>query len=486
MSLKVLDTRSPSFKSSSLNQILASIWGDQKKATVGIQTLFQEQGWFHRAVDLRAKAIQNMPWSITKTGSENVLWDCDMPEIPEELAFAENLPRLLYVKEAALVTVGKAYTLKESEGRSVDSLFYFNPLKVEPVKTSASGIVAYKRQVNNGTETYPAEDMIALFHPDPFVESGPAAQNSGKKNAQVLRALDGFLVSFLDKGLIKATLLSVEGGEHAQPDQLNKLKDRWKKLLAGWANAGEHGLFNSKVTPHTIGDGLKDINNGNLTKEQREAVCAALGIPFSLMMSNAANFATAEIDQVSFYTNTVNPEAKFIQRELNKQLFSPLGYQFAFHPKKLEVMQRYELDKAAKVVAVVGGPVLTQDEGRELLGYEALGSNEVVIDAREEEPRQLEQGETQETIEDEQKAIEAIVLRVLEDRKPQPVTVDAEWKPDGVEIDVKAWKRKIAKKGRDVKFSPDHLNDYETAIIRQRLDTDEPLDEVFKPPFVGF
>ncbi len=477
---------------------------------MSIPTLFRENGWFHRCVDLRAKSIQNMPWSITKSGSDNVLWDSDMPEVPKELQFASHLPRLLYMWESALVTVGKAYTLKESEGRSIDSLFYFNPLKVEPVKTSSEGIVAYKRTVNAGVETYPVEDIIALFHPDPFVENGPAAQSSAAKNAQVLRALDGFLVSFLDKGLIKATILSVEGAENVQPDQLTKLKNAWKKTIAGWFNGGEQQIFNSKVTPHTVGEGLGDLNNNKLTQEQREALCRALGIPVSLMMSNAANYATAELDHINFYVFTVVPESKFLMRELNRQLFSMLGYKFCFHPERLEVIQRYELDKAAKVVQVVGGPVLTQDEGRALLGYEPLGSMDLVeTTPKEDEPQQLTEGD----MGDEQKSIEAIVLRVLEERKPKEIKLEPQVTFDGSdllyaldkdsrgvidvpvvnhgisskELDIKNWKRRIKKKdNRKVRFEPEHLNEYEAAVIRERLDTDMPLDEVFREPFVGF
>lgn len=486
-----------SLKTTSLNQIL-SWFGEDKKTSVGTSTLFHEQGWFHRCVDLRAKSIQNMPWTVTKSGSDNVLWDHEMPDIPEELAFAEHLPRLLYVWEASLVTVGRAYTLKESDGRSIDRLFYFNPLKVEPVKSASSGITQYRRTVNSGVETYDAEDMIALFHPDPFIENGPGFHTAGAKNAQVLRALDGFLVSFLDKGLIKATILSVEGAENVQPDQLQKLKKSWKDTLAGWFNGGDQAIFNSKVTPHTVGEGLGDLNDSDLTKEQREALCAALGIPLSLMMSNAANFATAELDHVNYHVFTVIPEAKFMMRELNRQLFAPLDYRFSFHPERLEVIQRYELDKAAKVVQVTGGPVLTRDEGRELLGYKPLGTDEAVIDARDEDPRQITEG-AEDMGADEAKGGYAYrgfrlpdtfaedVVKILRDsdaarQKP----VDVEWKAGDWESDLAAWRRKIKSKGRDCKFSPDHLNDYEAAIIRERLASDMELDEVFSPPFVGF
>lgn len=520
--IELLNPSAPAFKSASINQVIARMLGDTKKTKATIQTLFHEQGWFWRAVDLRAKSIQNLPWHITRVGSEDPVWDCDDPGIPDELAFAKDLPRLLYLWEACLVTVQKAYTLKESEGRGVDGLFYFNPTKVEPVKDADRGIYQYKRMVNGSYEYYDAEDMLALFHADPFVEAGPGVATAAKKNVEVLRALEGFLHSFMDKGAIKATLLTVDGdfggsGQEAE-DARSRLKKAWNRFLSGWSNGGAAQIFSHKVTPHTIGDGLKDLSNGELTKQEREAICAALGIPMSLMMSNAANFATAEMDQVNYIKHTVEPEAKFIMRALNEQLFTPAGFRFVFEARKLEVLQRYELDKASKVQAVVGQPVLTVDEGRELLGYAPLTGSQ---DASQEDRDTSTQPEADEALTED---VKALVLEFREFREfketiqarkgfevPQSIPVpsplpyvstvdlgyrdvsglpldlsDEQLKESVREYDLKAWQRKVKRKGRDVKFSPDHLNAFEAAVIRERLETDAPLDEVFKEPFINF
>ena len=485
----LLDTRSP-LKSTSLNTIL-SWFSEDKKTNVSIETLFHQQGWFHRCVDLRAKSIQSMPWSITKSGSDNIIWDSDSPDMPEELKVLDNLPGLLYLWEASLVTVGSAYTIKENDGRGLSNLFYLSPTKVKPIKTPARGVVGYKRMVNSGEEKYDAEDMIAIHSLDPFVENGPGVSGAvaGKKNIQVLRALDGFLASFMDKGAIKATILTVEGGENILPDQVQNLKEKWNKMLGGWFNGGKNEIFNSKVKPIVIGEGLSDLSDSDLTSEQREAVCASLGIPFSLVMSNASNFATAELDHINYYVFTVVPQAKFLQRKLNQQLFSEMGYRFTFHPEQLEVIQRYELDKAQKVVQITGGPVLTQDEGRELLGYKPLMAADIVVDARveDDQPRQLAESTQGDGSQDDVKALLASIQEQLSTIKAEPVAVEAEWESDtGKEQDLSNWRKKIKAKGREAKFAPDHLSQYEAAIIRQRLDDGEELDAAFAPPFAGF
>lgn len=516
--IEFINPSAPSFKSASINQVLARIMGDQdKKTTTNVQTLFAEQGWFWRAVDIRAKAIQNLPWHITRVGSEEPVWDCDMPDIPDELAFASDLPTMLYLWEACLVTARRTYTLKESEGRGIDGLHYFNPMKVEPVKDSARGIYQYKRMVNGSYEYYDVDDVIAIFSPDPFVENGPSSVLPGKKNAEVLRALEGFLHSFLDKGAIKATLLTVDGATATSEEDRGRLKDAWNRLVGGWKNGGKAEIFNSKVIPHTIGEGLKDMGTTDLTKSERESICAALGIPLSLMMSNAANFATAELDQVGFIKNTVEPSAKHLMRSINDQLFVPAGFRFVFEPKKLEVLQRYELDKAAKVMAVVGGPVLTQDEGRELLGYKPLTASQDAPEDEQDTP-QAQTGTEEATDDvggssDDVKALMLEVLHLKEMVKSGQVryTVDSDQllygvRRDGIDLtnakyssdsavvaqesrqsDIKNWKRRIKKKdNRQVRFDAVSLKAHEVAAIRERLETDMPLSEVFEGPFVNF
>ena len=59
------------------------------------------------------------------------------------------------------------------------------------------------------------------------------------------------------------------------------------------------------------------------------------------------------------------PQAKFIMRELNHQIFEPLGLQFFFDFKKLEEIQSREIQKAAAIQVLTGGKqVLRVNEAR--------------------------------------------------------------------------------------------------------------------------
>ena len=484
--IAILDTRQKATKST-INQVLAAMLQDER-TNVSVQTLFRSQGWFHACVDMRAKSIQNMPWSVTPAGSEEPIWTHEDAEVPDNLQFARDLPNLLYKWEASLVTTNRSYSLKENRGRGISGMPYFSPFTMEPIK-SPQGIVGFKRTVNSGMITLPVKDVFYMFAANPFVELGYDEGNSAKMNATVLRAMDGFLQNFVEKGAIKATILGVKGGENIPINERQSLLAKWKSAVSGWWNGGETHIFNADIVPHVIGEGFEGVGDKDITENQREAISNAFGIPHSLLSKSVAN-SKKEEDQLTYIVKTVIPEAKFIMRELNRQIFEPLGLQFFFEPKKLEEIQRSEIEKAASIQILTGGKqVMRVNEARELLGLkpdpfldeEAQFERSMQI-SQARRPNVPDSSDTDDKPgRDEQKTSSQRVAEWMQENTP--VTHSMILKND----DCVKWRAKIEKKDdRQVKFNPDYLTDYETAIIRQRLATDEPLDEVFKPPFVGF
>ncbi|NJK82268.1 MAG: phage portal protein [Chloroflexaceae bacterium] len=153
---------------------------------------------------------------------------------------------------------------------------------------------------------------------------------------------------------------------------LDRLELWWRRLVSGVRRAWESVAIRSSVKPVVVGDGLEALANERLTTQLRQDIAAALGIPETLLSASAANYATSLSDRLNFYETTIVPQAQLISEALNEQLFGPLGLHFAFLPEQLEVYQEAEVRKARQIVALVGRPILTVNEGRALLGYAPL------------------------------------------------------------------------------------------------------------------
>ena len=103
----------------------------------------------------------------------------------------------------------------------------------------------------------------------------------------------------------------------------------------------------------TIGEGLHDLQNTELTAEQREAVCTAMGVPQSKVTANAANYATAQSDALAFIQDTVAPECKWLAQQINRQLLGPMGLRLVFTPDTLPIMQEDETQRAGSLKMLV-------------------------------------------------------------------------------------------------------------------------------------
>ena len=317
-------------------------------------TAYRSGAFLYRCVDVRANAISALPWAIYRGETELASNDADM--LPEELAFLGDIVTLLYRTEVALCLDSRAYWLKLRNRVRLLNLQWLDPSTMEPVWTP-QGIGAFKRKANANTTQLPAGDVVYIWlkgtsETEPRIAPARAALNA----ANVLISMDAFVKAFFDRGAIKGTILQVEG--NPPKAEKEKLRDWWKRTFGGGSRtAWEAEVVSSAVTPIVIGEGVAELGNSPLTVEKREDIATAMGVPHSLVLSNASNFATSEADRLNFYDQTVLPSATLIQKQVNEQLFMPLGLRFEFLPDSLPVYQADEQKQATAFASYVGAGI---------------------------------------------------------------------------------------------------------------------------------
>jgi HK97 family phage portal protein len=327
--------------------------------------------YLYRAIDLRAKAVSGMPWLLVRERDR-----ADISRDPAYRSIVRGMRMRLYVTEAALCLYGAAYWLKEANrlGGNLSPRWVL-PTSIMPRYDTQQGLVGFERLDNidnHGTRRIGLSDVVYIWQPGLSADIGPgiAPAQVALAAAGVLHNLDRFTEGFFKRGAIKATLLSVEGNPSRA--ELDRLEQWWKRLATGVRRAWESIAIRSTVKPVVIGDGLKDTVDEVLTRQRREDVCAALGVPHSLISADAASYATSQQDTLNFYQQTVVPQSLLIEEALNEQLMEPEGLRWQFQPERLEVFQAAEMQKAAAVAKLVGEPIMTVNEGRAWMGLPPL------------------------------------------------------------------------------------------------------------------
>jgi len=320
--------------------------GDSSRAPT-VNGLYSSIAFLYRCVDVRANLMTAIPWAVRQ--GENELYNStgdDLPPAP--YPWFADLRTLLWQSEAALTLCSKAYLHKVKAGQRIIGVRWLQPDTMTPVWGKEPAPVAYKRQLPGSTQedTLPAEDVAYLWLRgigETVPRSAPA--EAASIAAGVLYNTDQFVSNYFKRGAIKATLLGVPADTPPQAKQ--ELKAWYDRVLSGIKNAWGAQVINSDaITPVVIGSGIDELSNNTLTNEKREDIATALGVPHSLVLSNAANFATAEADRLNFYETTILPEAYLIAESLNRQIFRPLGLTFVWMPQELAIYQEDEEQRA--------------------------------------------------------------------------------------------------------------------------------------------
>jgi hypothetical protein len=183
--------------------------------------------------------------------------------------------------------------------------------------------------------------------------------------------------------------------------------------------------------------------------------------------------ATAQQDDLNFYSKCILPEAAQIAEDLNRQIFEPMGLRFEFQPNKLEIFEERESAKAFALVAMVSAGVMTPNELREKMDLEPQPDGDEL--RKQTAPPQFgsnreSQGQTQ------------------QDNVPSGNTQKP---PNQRALDLERWERKALKalkagKAADVAFESDAIDDAEQLTIKAALilaTTAEEVRAAFSVPF---
>lgn len=312
--------------------------------------------WLFRGTDIRKNAVANVPFKIYNQRGDEVDSSQNYQNV---VGFLENPFRLLREIEGSLTLTGRAYLWNSHNQVKVLDLRYLVPTTVKPIITEAQGLIGWERNTGSGWRPVPLEDIVYFWSDDTFVEVGPPEAAPGVAAllaSGLLISIDEHATKFTQRGMIKATLIKVPRG--TDKDERSRIRKWFQKRILGLENVGAVETMEADtVEAHTIGEGLAELAEVELTTEKRRDISTALGVPMTRLFSGEAGGlgggGVVTQDDKNFYTDTVVPETDFIATELNRQVMNPMGYSLRFHPETMDVFQEDEAQRAGAVKTYV-------------------------------------------------------------------------------------------------------------------------------------
>jgi len=220
--------------------------------------------------------------------------------------------------------------------------------------------------------TLTPDELVYIWRQNLACDVGPGSSpvDAALANASVILGVNNTVTEIYRSGLLKAFILSVTGV--ANQADLTKLENTFRtRLMRGVKSIFEVLAVRADVTPQIISSDIKESMPIEMINAANEAIATALGVPQSLVKSEALAGGTVDADRLSFYDFTIVPECNLIADALNDQYYTEHGIELVFEPDELEVYQSTQLAQAVTVTQLTGGkPILTVDEAREYIGEE--------------------------------------------------------------------------------------------------------------------
>jgi phage portal protein BeeE len=370
------DRRIRSLKSvSDLEQLIAS-----ETNQMSTEDYYGAVATLYRCVVHIANAVASMPRQIENAETGEVIAQGNFPQpeldpvgkpyTEDAIPFKIRLNRLLWQTTTSLQLRAEAFWHREGNLLRTTAVVWQDPKLIKP-KRDAYGITHFEKHLRGRAPLpIPVEDMTYFYIPG-LRENHPgvAPAQVALHDAGIIYHQNAFLERFFENGAMPTTLFFMDGAEPG-PEEKNRMKRFLYSVMTGRLRAWGIELLSRKLHFEHLVPPLKEMVLPQLRTEAQYAICVAMGVPISVIYTNASRNSTSEQDDLHFYTKTILPFLHDIEETANEDLFLPNGLRLRFRPDRLEVFEALEVAKLQEL-AVVKDDLLI-NERRAAAGYPAI------------------------------------------------------------------------------------------------------------------
>jgi hypothetical protein len=319
---------------------------------LSVEALYERVAPVYLAVSLRARGLASLPWRLLDRRGAVEAIDVDA------------LADLVYAAEIDYLLHGAAYWLRDPAAPL--GLRRMHPATVRPVAHPGRGLTGFERRVGENAINLDVNQVAWLWEPNARSEIGPGPGAAARALADARRAYaeSRYLAAYYERGAIRPTVWMFE--TPPPESELRRFENWLRSLVGGVANAFRNLALSTRVETRVIGDLPKDVIDADASRSVIESILTAFAVPHSLVLSNAANYATADRDWRNFVLLTLLPHARRVASALTRLHFGQTGQRLEVAEANVEAVQAAELEKAQALQSLTG-TILTVTEARERL-----------------------------------------------------------------------------------------------------------------------
>lgn len=262
---------------------------------------------------------------------------------------------------------GSAYWALERDENGRWEIWPLRPDRVSVVPDSQKYIRGFLYMGRNGPVAYTTDEIMWMryFNPlEEFAGLSPVApvRLAADMGKDALRFNRNFLRNSAQPDFVLLT------NETMTDSEIEEFYTRWEARYRGPGNAHRPAIASFVRDIKTLGFSQKDMDFIQGLRWSLEEVSRAFGVPKPLLSDlERATFANINAAERIFWRNTILPELRFFEEQLNRMLLPRLGYPdlvAEFDISGIEVLREDENSRVNREAQMLDRGVLTINEVR--------------------------------------------------------------------------------------------------------------------------
>lgn len=336
----------------------------------------------YACIEKRAKLLAAVPWVAEQlSGGE---WE-HRPESPLQRLWDNPNPdqsgyELVYSMSQSLDLSGNCFLseIKGGAGGLPFELWHLPTQHTRIIPGRESLVAGYEYEEQGIRRRIDAEDMTHIRMPNPGSRyfGMPVLMAAGRAADVDREAGDWQKASLQNRGILD---MVVKVPPEATAEQRQEIRDKLKERQSGPANARQPIVTSGDI--HQMGQTAAEMDFSNSRRRVWEELSVAFGVPLAALgLTEAVNLANANAMRRVIYEDTIAPQLKLIERQINNQLAPEFGPGWRLRPdlSAIPAMQENlgeKLDNARKLWEL-GVPFNTISAELEL-GFEEIEGGDV-------------------------------------------------------------------------------------------------------------
>ncbi len=314
-----------------------------------------------RALNLYANVCANLPFALVDEQGEDYDTSDDWQNKVGFLANPTDLFRRWYL---SLAMTNTAYGFMEGKGKVIKTdLRYIVPTTITPIQSSVFpfDLVGFTRTLGNSKKDYRLDEgrIIYIWRLDHTTELLPSQHTEFRALASaagILYYSDFFIENYFMRGGVKPTIVAVKG-QVSDPTKKD-IEGGWDKFVKNISKLRAKVINADALDVKPFGDGVADLKDSDIFREQCQKIAMAKGMPLSMLLSDYDNYSTAQVYDTAWFRDDVFPFCQWFAHEMNEQVFGPMGLKLDYRPEQTDEGTQDEVDRAQAYSTYVNSGML--------------------------------------------------------------------------------------------------------------------------------